>query len=410
MHHPDYQSIARRFRQQDSWSDNQPLPFPAENVDLFFLSFASQSADVLLGHDCYRCSEHGIEFPAEPVQQAPADHLVDENIHFRYPLVREHGSGQPRTRYDRAVLILHGLNERSFTKYIPWAYQLWEGLKVPVILFPLSFHITRVHPSWLHEQRGNYTQRSRIPGNNNLHRFNAVISDRLGSHPERLFWGAIQSYWDIVHLASEIRAGRHPHFTPGARIDVLGFSAGGFVALALLLENSLGLFSQSRGVLFSTCAAMRDISLSSYLIVDQAAENALMNLYVKSREKFANTRLMHWFDHHPEGKWFRAFCGLMPERTRLNARLTEIAPRVMGIVNTNDQIVPAGAIFNTLQGIRRDTGVRVEELTLGIHESPFVSDRYDPSDRCVVLDSLDASRFGAGFEEFIRLAADHLRN
>ena len=408
MRHPDYQAISRRFRQHEEWSDTTPLEFPRENVDLFYLAFQSHWAHVLVGRDRYRCEEHVVSFPAEPARQSPPDCVVKENTEFRYPLVRDHTTPGRRKRYTRGLVILHGLNERSFTKYVPWAFQLWKGLEIPVILFPLTFHINRVHPGWLHEQKEDFCRRRALPGNENYHRFNAVISDRLGSHPERFFWGAIQSYWDLVELVAMIDAGNHPHFEPGARIDVLGFSAGGFVALALLLENARNLFSNSRGILFSSCAAMRDISLSSYLIVDQLAEIALMNLFVKYQQKLSNQRLNHWLDHHAEGTWIRSFCGLMPDRARLTARLKEIAPRLLGIANTNDQVVPAGAMYNALQGIRRDTGVRMEELALGIHENPFVSSSYDPADRSIITESLNVERFGDAFEEFIRISVGHL--
>jgi pimeloyl-ACP methyl ester carboxylesterase len=279
---------------------------------------------------------------------------------------------------------------------------------VPVILFPLSFHVNRVNPAWMSGQQQNYSDRKSIPGNDFVHRFNAVISERLGTHPERFFWGAIQSYWDLVALAREIRSGRHPHFEPDARLDLLGFSAGGYVALALLLEDPEGLFRDSRGVLFATCAAMRDASLSSHLIVDQAAEIALMNLFVKRQQQLSNPRLTHWLTEHPEGKWFRSFCGLRPERTRLEERLQKISGRILGIANTTDHVMPPGAMYNALQGIRRTTGVRMAELELGIHENPFVSSCYDPSDRTIITGFLDEKRFGKGFEEFINLVASHL--
>ena len=410
MHHPDYQDISRRFRHRKEWNDDQPLEFARENVDLFFLRFHSRGDSFLMGHDCYECAEHHVRFAGERVTQHPPDYLVAENLDFRYPLVRDHDEHSPRRKHRRAVILLHGLNERSFTKYVPWAYQLWEHLRVPILLFPLSFHINRVNPRWGHGQQDTFTRRSLIPGNEHVHRFNAVMSDRLGSHPERFFWGAIQTFWDFVDLMSIIRSGSHPHIARDARIDLLGFSAGGYVALALLLENPRQYFSDSRCVLFSTCAVMRDVSLSSYLIADQAAEAALMNLYVKHQHKLSNPRLRHWLEEHPEGKWFRSFCGLIPERVRLECRLKEIAPRILGIANSHDQVMPPGAMYNALQGIRRDTGVKVEELDLGIHEHPFVSESYDPADRSIISESLNPGRYGTAFERFIELACGAFSN
>ena len=408
MIHPLYKDISRQFRHRDSWTDECPLSFVEEGFDLFNLSFTSANTHFLLGHPSYYCEEHGVRFDGELNRHEPGDALIEQNIHFRYPLVREFAPAAKRPRRHHLLILLHGLNEHSFTKYIPWAYHIWKKTGRPVALFPLTFHINRVMPEWGRFQQGSFARRKALPGNENAHRFNAVISERLGAYPERFFWGAMQSYWDIVDLVRQIRRGEHPHIAEDARIDLLGYSAGGYVALALLLANEEGLFEESRGVLFATCAAMRDVNLSSHLIVDLEAEIGLMKLYVKYEDRLANDRLKHWLDWHPEGRWFNAFCGLMPNRTRLEARLKEIAPRILGIANSNDQVMPPGAMLNALQGIRRSTGVRIDELDLGIHENPFSSPDYNQRDRAVVLDFMDEERYGAAFGAFIEKVVGHI--
>jgi len=406
MIHPDYHDISRRFRRTTCWDDSVPLTYPAEGVDLYFLSFESRNGGLLLGNSGYACREHGLAFPAEPTFHDPTDAAIQENLRFRYFLVREHARTQ--RRHDRVLILFHGLNERSFTKYIPWAYHIWRVTGAPVILFPLTFHINRVLPAWAGEQRKDYEERRALPGNEMAHRFNAVISDRLGTHPDRFFWGAEQSYWDAIDLIRRIRAGDHPHFTSGARVDTFGFSAGGYVAMALMLENHENLLAESRGVVFASGIPVRDVNLSSHLIVDHMAEIALMKLFVKYRDKLASPRLRHWMDHHPEGRWINTFCGLIPDRTRLDQRLRELAPRLLGIANTNDQVMPAGAMLNSLQGIRRDTGVRVDELPLGIHENPFASPDYNVRDRSAITDFLNVALYGPQFEDFIELVCGHL--
>lgn len=408
MQHPDYHQISRRFRRTTQWHDDYALTFPAEGVDLHFLSFESRNGHYLLGNAGYVCREHGLTFPAEPTLHAPTDAAIEENLHFRYPLVREHRTSGPLKRHERVLVLFHGLNERSFTKYIPWAYHSWRMTGNPVIMFPLTFHINRVLPAWAKDQRRNFEERQRLEGNENTHRFNAVISDRLGTHPDRFFWGAQQSYWDVVDLTRKIRSGGHPHFREGARVDMLGFSAGGYIPLALTLENHERLFGDSRGVMFASAVPVRDVNLSSYLIVDHMAEIALMKLYVKYRERLGSERLQHWLEHHPEGQWLDAFCGLVPNRSRVDRRLRELAPRLLGLANTNDQVMPAGAMLNSLQGIRRDTGVRVEELALGIHENPFASPDYNQRDRTMITEFLDVVRYGGEFERFMEYICGHI--
>jgi len=175
----------------------------------------------------------------------------------------------------------------------------------------------------------------------------------------------------------------------------------------MMLDNPEGFFSQSRAVIFASGSMVRDVNLSSHLIVDQAAEIALMNMYVKHRKKLSGPRLLHWMQEHHEGQWFNCFCGLMPDRLRLEPGLREIASRLLGIANTNDLVFPSGAIHNSLQGIHRDIPVRVEELDLGIHENPFAIPAYDWRDRAVLTQFLSVPLFGAGFERFIDLVGDH---
>jgi predicted esterase len=212
----------------------------------------------------------------------------------------------------------------------------------------------------------------------------------------------------LIDLARQIRGGFHKHIAADARLDFVGYSAGGFLALLLLLEDHQGLFTDSRACLFSTCAAIRDLNLASPFIVDGEAEDTLMKLYVKHLERLASERMRHWLEHHGEGQWARAFSGLLPDRKRLNARLSELAPRLLGFTNPNDRVIPQGAMLNSLQGVLRDTGVRVEELQLGVHENPFSCADYQQKERKFLTDFLDESLFGSAFETFIERICTHL--
>ena len=309
MQHIDYQRISKAFRHKAEWTDVEPLSFVKEGADLYNLTFTSANARHLLGRSRYRCAAHELDFEGEPVDGEAGDALIAENISFRYPLVREVNSAQTPYRHKRVIILLHGLNERSFSKYLPWAYQLWAGTRVPVLLFPLTFHVNRVLPAWGTTQREIYDRRTQLAGNEGAHRFNAVISDRLAARPERFFWGAVQSYLDLVDLARTIRSGRHPHFAPDARIDLFGFSAGGYLSLILMLEDPEALFSDSRGIVFASGVPSRDLNLLSPFILDLAAEVAMMRLYVKNVDSLSSARMRHWFAAHGEGQWIRPYPG-----------------------------------------------------------------------------------------------------
>jgi hypothetical protein len=405
MNHPRYQQIAHAIRRREIWTDGEPLRFPEEGADLFFLSVNSRHGRHLLGHPSYRCEAHGLEFGPEPTEDAPTDAEVEENLRFRYPLLRDAAPASSRARCKHLVVLFHGLNERSFTKYVPWAYHLWRSTGAAVALYPIAFHIRRVSPVWGTQLQAHLAARQALPGNENAHAFNAVISARLGLHPERFFWGGLQTYGEVIDLVREIRAGAHPHVDPAAQIDLVGYSAGGYLTLGLLLLDEGGLFSRTRAVVFESGAALRDVNLSSRLIVDLAAETALMKLFVRHTRSYANPRLRHWLEEHEEGRWFRALCGEASLRRALEARLAALAPRLVGVTNLNDQVIPAGGVMNLLQGLHRDTGVRVEEMELGVHEHPFACTDYGERDRRFITDFIDVERYGPPFERFIHTAS-----
>jgi len=146
----------------------------------------------------------------------------------------------------------------------------------------MSFHMNRVCPEWALQQQNIFQRRSLLAGNDSSHRFNAVMSERLDTRPERFFWGTVQTYLDLVDLVREIRSGHHPHFAADARVDLLGYSAGGYFTLLLLMDNRGDLFRESRGVAFASGIPIRDLDLVSPLILDLTAEVALMKLFVKN--------------------------------------------------------------------------------------------------------------------------------
>jgi len=419
MEHPnyarDYSDIHKclRFREEGhprNRSEDKPLPFAESCV--YCLKFSSGNDRYLIGHNSYRCEEHDEHFEGEPVEEGESDEKIEENKTFRYLLMRECPSSDPPRQHNRVTILLHGLNERTFLKYMPWAYHIWRSSETPVVLFPLSFSINRVLRDWAREVRSTYQRRQALPNNERSHRFNATISERLEPRPERFFWGAIQSYWDIVDFVRQIRGGKHEqlkkHFTQDAQVNFLGYSSGGYLALALLAINHEELFSESRASLFASCVEMDELRPASPYVVDGRAELFLRTLYVNRFGELPNERMKHWLNHHPEARWLSSFAGKPPDRAQREAHLRVLAPRIFGIANTNDQVMPRGAMLNGLQGIDRDTGVRVESLSLGIHECPFAFADYNQSDAEFILGTVNEQLYGSEFEQFIHWIVKHL--
>jgi len=351
----DYHALYQAFRRHADWNDGEAISF--DGGAIYNPLFVSRNAAHLLGHPRYLCGPHDVSFEGEGLEEAAPDCEIPQNIRFRYPLICR-SQAAPAHRHRRVTFLLHGLNERAFSKYLPWAYEFCAANGAPVLLFPLALHMNRVLPAWAGGLTSICDERRRIPYNQFAHRFNAIMSQRLEQRPERFFWGAVQSYLDLVDLAREIRAGRHPYFAQDARIDLVGYSAGGYVALLLLLEDPEGFFADSRAALFASCAPARDLSLASPLILDLAAETALMRMFVKNLDQRASPRMRHWFEWHGEGRWFRAICGIRTDRQKLEARLKQFAPRLLGVANTNDDVMPLNSILARSSTSNRPAEIR----------------------------------------------------
>ena len=82
----------------------------------------------------------------------------------------------------RILFLFHGLNEKHWDKYLPWAEKLVELTGSTVVLFPIAFHMNRVPPEWADIRlmnRVSAARRQHSPSILNSTFANAAISARL---------------------------------------------------------------------------------------------------------------------------------------------------------------------------------------------------------------------------------------
>jgi hypothetical protein len=201
-----------------------------------------------------------------------------------------------------------------------------------------------------------------MPGNGVVTRYNTVLSERLERHPERLFLGGRQSYFDLLDVVASFAQGtvavdnsddaavpRQP-FTEGTRVDFLGFSIGGYLTLSLLLgEGDHPDLAGSHAVIFAAAApfahtdqALNANPLSPFILDERATERV---------REFYRSAAAEPFLENAQGRWCRAI-------------FQRIRHRVLTIGNTADTVVPAAGMAVTLGPLDR-------VLTLGAHEYPF---------------------------------------
>src|SRR5262245_5474763 len=101
----------------------------------------------------------------------PDDQGETENVTFALPLILPRRPGP----FERAIIILHGLNESEYRKFFPWACTL-ASAGFPVILFPISFLVNRRPRRWMSNAETQRCLRARqaLPGNTVATRYNTI--------------------------------------------------------------------------------------------------------------------------------------------------------------------------------------------------------------------------------------------
>lgn len=338
------------------------------------------------------------------------DRCEADNVSFACPLVLPRQPGPFR----QVVIILHGLNESEYRKYFPWACTL-ASAGMPVLLFPLAFLVNRRPRRWRDdgETQGHLRLRQALSGNDVATRYNVILSQRLQDHPERLFLGGQQSYFDLLDIVESIRSGvftidsreaetlvpRRP-FAEATQVDFLGFSIGGYLTLGLLLaERDNDLLVNSRGIIFAAAApwthtdATVNANPLSPFILDRLATERLHAFY---RSVDADALL-----DNTQGRWCRAI--FRAERDVLEGPLAQIRGRLLTIGNTADTVIPAAGMavtFGDLDCL----------LSLGAHEYPFsVTDVWQAGVNRSIAKSYNVhAMYEAGFQRFMQAVSEFL--
>jgi hypothetical protein len=136
--------------------ERERVELPNSHISILSSWFDSDAVALLPGASRYRCDAHAEAFRDGSYSESPSttdeasmrlpDTAVLENQRFRIVVFVD----SRRTSHRGAVLMLHGLNERTWHKYLPWAQRLVETTGKAVILFPIAFHMNRAPSAWSH--------------------------------------------------------------------------------------------------------------------------------------------------------------------------------------------------------------------------------------------------------------------
>lgn len=344
---------------------------PELGIEIKRYVFASEKAALYLsGSKQLQCNSHRLDFEEDcsacnnnEGDLELSDFEIACNQSFSYYILKKSAS----ERNNGFILFFHGLNEKRWDKYLPWAYELVRQTGKAVILFPIAFHMDRAPEDWSDKQQMLQLAKSRTekyPENNTSSSFiNAAMSNRLEHFPQRLFWSGLQTYADVMQLIGSIRENKVPDIAPQATVDLFGYSIGAFFAGILKMANPSAAFQTAK--LFCFCGGMtidRMFPVSKY-IMDASAAIAMQRIYAEllSANFATDKRLAHFQDweHHPEEAWFKTMLRYNYFVKEREALLGEISHQVKALVLKQDEVAPPVEALNTLKGGYRDIPIEV---------------------------------------------------
>lgn len=296
---------------------------------------------------------------------------ISENTSFDYFIVTPDMDVSSGSRYNSAILLFHGLNERNWDKYLPWAEYLANKLERPIILFPLSMHINRSPLSWSNPramQKLINDEFGERPRTTNLSFLNYALSARLKSDPFRFYLSGRESIYNVYQLMNEIRGGRNKIISRGARIDIFAYSIGGLLSQVLLTSDVQGYFSDSKLFMFCAGSLFNEMNGSSKMIMDGETFNTLTTyfttkfIFPQHEKRIIGDNLEQAFISH-------IACHLGKEKREAFYRNN--LHRVGIISLKQDKVIPTAGI---LSAIGSDAACCLEEMDFPFHyshEIPF---------------------------------------
>lgn len=299
-----------------------------------------------------------------------------ENNDFKYILIRPAGSGKS----DGLILMLHGLNEKKWEKYLTWAGTLQKLTGKSVILFPITFHMNRAPEAWSSSRLMNRVAEERkklFDGLTASSFANAAISTRLYLKPQRFFFSGFQTYYDIMRLLNEIRTGSHPFFSREASVDMFGYSIGAFLSEILFIANHNTVLDNSRLILFCGGCTTDGFSPASKTIMDSAAYCSFRDFYaVNFEEEIKKNLIMRAFykDPLPEAQAFRCMLNYERMRSFREDIFRKSSERIYALPLRKDLVIPPEEVKKTLNGkdLTIYSTVEIKDLPYQYtHETPF---------------------------------------
>ncbi len=305
------------------------------------------------------------------------DKAIDENRNFTYPVIRN----KNQAAGSEVIILFHGLNERSWQKYLPWGKSLCIKTGHPVIMFPISFHMNRSPQEWSNPRRMMPWLKKRKEQHAGLRKAsvaNVAISQRLNEYPQRFLLSGLETYFDVLDLVDMLNHGKHPVLKGIKTAHFFGYSIGALLTQVILMANDQKRFSHSKAYLFCGGTTLDKMQGDSRFILDSAAFEALNECYVSDgfclkpevilTQKYDNTKVEVAFSSMMNSAVHSSF---------RNSALKALQSRLQVCALEKDDVIPAKAVKETFSEALGDEDGVVTSMDFPFaytHVSPFPCD------------------------------------
>jgi len=303
-----------------------------------------------------------------------ADVEIEENINFNYIVVKNSST----TRAKDVIFLFHGLNERLWQKYLPWALTLHKLTGKAVVLFPIAFHMNRAPSAWSNprvmKKISNY-RISKFSEIKNSTFANAALSTRLHQNPSRFFTSGFQTFSDVTKVVKEIREGKHNFIYDDASINFFGYSIGALLAEVLIMSNPSNYFEKSKLFMFCGGPTFDIMFPVAKAILDSEAYNSTSKFFKLFDDYLNNGKIDR--SSLTEIKYFKSLLSQYGLRDVREERLLELKNNIFAVSLIKDKVVPPESVINTLNGANKKIPIRTMITDFPYdysHETPFPAD------------------------------------
>lgn len=296
---------------------------------------------------------------------------ISENTKFDYFVVSPEGFNSFNKKADSAILLFHGLNERNWDKYMPWADYLANNLGRPVIMFPLSMHINRSPLFWSNSREMQKLIDEEFqdkPKTENLTFVNYALSKRLQADPFRFYLSGRETIYNVHQLMNDIREGKNPLFAKHCKVDIFAYSIGALMSQVLISADVEGHFEKSKLFMFCGGALFNEMNGSSRMIMDGDTFRSLKNyfttkfIFPQQEKRIIGDNLENAFIAHIDREF---------NRDRRESFYRRNSYRICVISLKNDSVIPTSGIKSALG---KEAEQCLEEMDFPFkysHENPF---------------------------------------